>query len=93
MDEFQRQKLARQKVFNLTLASVMAQVGLLTVVVLGVALWVGLTLDAHYGTRPLWTIVLVVLSVPLTIGGMLWVVRRASHRLEDESPSEGEKQQ
>jgi len=92
MDEFQRQKIARQKVFNLALASVMAQVGLLTVVVLGAALWAGLSLDAHYGTRPLWTIVLVVLSVPLTIGGMLWIVRRAGRRLEN-PPSEGEPRQ
>ena len=91
-DSQERKRLARQKVLNLTLASVMAQVGVLTVVILGAALWVGLALDAHYGTRPLWTIVLVVLSVPLTIGGMLWIVRRAGRRLKNPS-SEDEPRQ
>ncbi len=87
MDELQQQNvaLAHQKVFNLTLASVMAQVGVLTVVALGVALLIGLALDAHYGTRPLWTIVCVVLSIPVTIGGMLLIVRRASQRFKQQA--------
>ncbi len=87
MDEPQQQNvaLAHQKVFNLTLASVMAQVGVLTVVALGVALLIGLALDARYGTRPLWTIVCVVLSIPVTIGGMLLIVRRASQRFKQQA--------
>ncbi len=90
MDELQQQNvaLAHQKVFNLTLASVMAQVGVLTVVALGVALLIGLALDAHYGTRPLWTIVCVVLSIPVTIGGMLWIVRRAGRRFKQQAKAQ-----
>jgi len=90
MDEPRQQNiaLAHQKVFNLTLASVMAQVGVLTVVALGIALLIGLALDSHYGTRPLWTIVCVVLSIPVTIGGMLWIVRRASQRFKQQAKTQ-----
>jgi len=87
MDELHERKvaLAHQKVFNLTLASVMAQVGILTIVVLGIALLIGLALDAHFGTRPLWTIVCVVISIPITIGGMVWIVRRAGKHFEQQA--------
>ncbi len=70
-----------QSVFNMTVAAVAGQVGCLTVVVLGLMLLGGLWLDGHFGTRPLFTIVMLVFSVPVTLVLMFAVVRRATHRI------------
>ncbi|MBU1661908.1 MAG: AtpZ/AtpI family protein [Chloroflexi bacterium] len=71
-----------QYTFNLALAAVAGQVGCLTTIIVVAALLAGLWIDTRLNTRPTFTIVLVVLSVPLTLAVMLWVVKKISSRIK-----------
>ncbi len=71
-----------QYAFNMTLAAVSSQVGCLTLVIILGALLGGLWLDNSLGTRPMFTILLMVFSVPVTVVAMLWVVRRATAKIK-----------
>ncbi len=70
-----------QYAFNLTLAAVAGQVGCLTLVIVMIALFGGLWLDNRFDTRPWFTVVLMVGSVPVTLVAMFWVVRKATSRI------------
>ena len=59
---------------NLALAVVAGQAGCSTLIVVFVALFAGLYLDAHLGTRPLFTIGLLVASVPVSLYAMVRLV-------------------
>jgi len=59
--------------------------GCLTFVVAGVALVVGLLLDTRLGTYPRWTLILLIISAPFTLGGVYLMVRRALRPLSSES--------
>ena len=71
-----------QYALNMTLAVVAGQVGCLTLLIIIGALLGGLWLDARLATRPLFTILLLVGSVPVTIILMFWVVRNATARMK-----------
>lgn len=71
-----------QYAMNLTLASIAGQVGCLTLVIIFVALFAGLWLDRYLDTKPLFTIVLLVGSVPVTLYLMFRVVRVATSRIK-----------
>jgi MFS-type transporter involved in bile tolerance (Atg22 family) len=79
------QKNRSQYVFNMTLAAVAGQVGCLTLVIVLAALFGGLYLDSRFDSRPVITITLMILSVPVTLFLMLWVVRKATSRLQNAS--------
>lgn len=66
---------------NLTLAVVAGQVGCLTLIIVLAALFGGLWLDQQFDSRPLFTIILMIGSVPVTLVAMFWVVRAATSRL------------
>lgn len=72
----------KQKVINFTLAVAAGQVGCLTLAIVLVAILAGLWLDNHFQTRPTLTLVLVVLSVPISVIVMLAVVRSAVGRIK-----------
>ena len=55
------------RVKNLTLAAVAAQSGCPTTVLIIVALFIGLALDAHFGTKGPFTIGLLLLSIPISL--------------------------
>lgn len=76
-----------QYAFNLTLASVAGQVGCLTLGIIFVALFGGLWLDRSLGTRPLFTILLLIGSVPVTLLVMFRVVKAATDRIKPVLPS------
>jgi hypothetical protein len=80
------EKHSRQRTLNLVLVGVLSQVGFLTLIIIFLALFGGLWLDNIFETRPFWTILLMVLSVPVTLFVMFWVVRKATARL---IPTEG----
>jgi len=65
--------------------------GCLTFVVAGAALAAGLLLDTRLATYPLWTLILLVISAPFTLGGVYLMVRRAlpKARIDVEKLSEG----
>jgi ABC-type transport system involved in cytochrome c biogenesis permease subunit len=70
-----------QYAMNLTLASIAGQVGCLTLVIIFIALFAGLWLDRSFDTRPLFTIVLLLGSVPVTLYLMFRVVKAATSRI------------
>ncbi len=70
-----------QVAFNLTLAAVAGQVGCLTLIIVLAALFGGLWLDNRYNSRPLFTIILMIGSIPVTLIAMFLVVRAATSRL------------
>jgi hypothetical protein len=71
----------RQKILNLTLAVVAGQVGCLTLVILLLAIFLGLWLDNQYGTKPTFTIGLLLGSIPVSLLVMFAVVRAAVRRI------------
>jgi len=77
-----------QYAMNLTLASIAGQVGCLTLVIIFVALFAGLWLDNYLDTKPLFTIVLLIGSVPVTLFLMFRVVRAATSRIKPVQNSE-----
>ena len=78
----QSEKNRAQKAFNLTLAAVAGQVGCLTLAIVVIALLSGLWLDNMYQTRPLFTIRIMVASIPVTLLLMFWVVRKATSKIK-----------
>ena len=71
-----------QYAINLTLASIAGQVGCLTLVIIFVALFAGLWLDRYLDTKPLFTIVFLIGSVPVTLFLMFLVVKAATNRIK-----------
>lgn len=71
-----------QYAINLTLASIAGQVGCLTLIIIFLALFAGLWLDRYFDTRPLFTIVLLIGSVPVTLFLMFRVVKAATKRIK-----------
>jgi magnesium-transporting ATPase (P-type) len=88
---------------KMTLAGVIGQVGCLTLAIIAVALFAGLWLDNQFHTRPIFTLVLVLASVPLTLYLMFRIVLSvapkiqvnteqlvSSSKTEEEEPEGGE---
>ncbi len=72
-----------QYAVNMTLAVVAGQVGCITLFLILLALIGGLWLDAQLNTRPLFTVVLMIASIPVTVIGMVWVVRKATSQIQN----------
>lgn len=81
-----------QYAYNITLAVVAGQVGCLTLLIVLAALLGGLWLDNQYATRPLFTVILMVASVPITLVAMFWVVKKATSRIKTVEKDTPEKQ-
>ena len=79
------EKNRAQYAYNLTMAAVAGQVGCLTLVIVLAALFGGLWLDARLDTRPTFTVVLLLASIPVTLVAMLWVVRKATGQMKPTS--------
>ena len=83
------------KIFNTTLTAVVAQVGCFTPVIILGALFVGLWLDRTFHSSPLFTILFIVGSMPISIVALFVIVRSATKRLKSDNqqnseiPSEG----
>jgi len=74
-------KNKRQYAVNMTLAGVAGQVGCLTLVIIFVALFAGLGLDKLLNTKPVFTLILLIGSVPLTLILMFRIVKAATDRI------------
>ncbi len=68
--------------FNTILATVVGQVGCLTPVIILGALFAGLWLDRQFETKPLFTILLIVGSAPVSIYVLYRIVRMATAKLK-----------
>lgn len=69
-------------ILNLGLAALAGLSGCLSMVVIFGGLLIGLTLDYLLGTRPLFTILVLVLSVPLALWLMVQLALRSTKTLE-----------
>ena len=93
MSESEKQgKNNLQRAYNLTLAGIAGQVGFLTLGIIFVALFGGLWLDKYMDSKPMFTIILLLASVPVTLFLMFRVVKSATKRIQpiekDETPEE-----
>ena len=70
------------------MASVAGHVGCLTLVVIFIALFAGLWLDRYLDTKPLFTILMMIGSMPVTLFLMFRVVKAATDRIK---PSQSQK--
>ena len=73
---------------NLSLAGVAGQVGCVTVVIVFGSLLAGIWLDRWLGTRPLFTVGLLLGSVPVTIVIMYWLVKKAVAKIQPGVPAQ-----
>jgi F0F1-type ATP synthase assembly protein I len=71
----------RQYAYNLTLAAVAGQVGCMTLVIIFGALIAGLWLDRTFATKPLFTMLFMIASMPVTLYVMFRVVQAATKRI------------
>ena len=66
--------------YNVAVALILGQVGCLTTIIVIAALFGGLWLDNYFHTKPLFTVGLIVVSVPVTSLMMFWIIRSASSK-------------
>ncbi len=85
MNQQEQPKKDGRYALNLTIIGVFGQVGFLTLFIITVALLGGLWLDKTFDTRPLFTIVLMVASVPVSLVLMYKVVMWATSRIKPET--------
>ena len=76
----------KTKIFNLTLASVAGQVVCLTLLIVVGALFGGLWLDNRFDSKPMYTIGLLIVSIPISLGVMFFVVRLAISKIKTSQP-------
>ncbi len=76
-----------QYALNLGLAGMAGQVGFLTLVIVFAALFGGLWLDRRFETKPLFTILLLIGSVPVTIFVMFRVAMSAVAKIKPTAPA------
>ena len=72
----------KQYAINMTLATVAGQVGCLTLLIIFGALFAGLGLDKWLHTKPVFTLILLLGSVPLTLILMFRLVKSATDRIQ-----------
>jgi F0F1-type ATP synthase assembly protein I len=80
----------RNKVLWTLLVVLVGQVGCITLAVILASVFAGLWLDAHFHTRPILTLVLLVAGIPVSVLLMLQVGRKTLARLIDEKEKEGQ---
>jgi F0F1-type ATP synthase assembly protein I len=73
--------------FNTILATVVGQVGCLTPLILLGALFAGLWLDRQFETKPLFTILFIVGSAPVSVFVLYRIVRMATAKLKTDNQS------
>lgn len=78
---------------NLTLAAVTGQVGCLTVIIILAAFFIGRRLDNQFDSEAVFTVVLMIASVPVTLVVMFWVVRSVTARFAKPSANNSKEEQ
>lgn len=75
-------KSERQSILTTLLIVMVGQVGCLTLVIILASVFGGLWLDNTFGTKPLFTLILLFAGIPLSVLLMLTVARRTLARLK-----------
>ena len=81
----------RQNMMSTLLIVVIGQVGCLTLAVILASVFGGLWLDNMFGTKPVFTLVLLFAGIPLSVILMLYVSRKALARLKEKYETEEKK--
>jgi len=76
-----------RNILNTLLVVMIGQVGCLTIVIILASVFGGLWLDETFGTKPLFTLVLLLASIPISVFLMLFISRRTLARLKLQSES------
>jgi F0F1-type ATP synthase assembly protein I len=79
--------------FNTILAAVVGQVGCLTPVIILGALFAGLWLDRQFETKPLFTIIFIVGSAPVSVFVLYRIVRAATAKLKTDNQVENSEEE
>jgi hypothetical protein len=80
------QQNRKQYWLNLTLAGVAGQVGCVTLIIVLAAVFGGLWLDSRFDTRPTFTIILLLVSIPVSLVAMLYMVRLFTSKIKAGPP-------
>jgi F0F1-type ATP synthase assembly protein I len=75
-------------ILNTLLVVMIGQVGCLTLVIILGSVFGGLWLDKTFGTKPIFTLVLLFAGIPVSVLVMLTVARRTLARLKDKAENE-----
>ena len=76
---------------NISLAITAGQAGCLTLIIVFVAVFLGLWLDNRLNSKPIITLILVIFSIPVSVIGMLKLVKSAVSRIQPGKPTPVEK--
>ena len=79
--------------FNTILATVVGQVGCLTPVIILGALFAGLWLDRQFETKPLFTIIFIIGSAPVSVFVLYRIVRTATAKLKTDNQVENSEEE
>ncbi|MEI8131470.1 MAG: AtpZ/AtpI family protein [Leptolinea sp.] len=82
----------KQYIFNLALAALAGQVGCLTLLIVLGAVFGGLYLDQRFGTRPMFTLSLVLGSIPISLAVMFFVSQSAIRRIKIQANAKEEQE-
>jgi F0F1-type ATP synthase assembly protein I len=77
-----------RSILNTLLIVMIGQVGCLTLVIILASVFGGLWLDNTFGTKPIFTLVLLFAGIPVSVFVMLTVARKTLARLKDEAENE-----
>ncbi len=76
----------KQYWLNLTLAGAAGQVGCVTLIIILAAVLGGLWLDSRFNTKPVFTLVLIVASIPVSVLAMIYIVRMFTSKIKAGPP-------
>jgi F0F1-type ATP synthase assembly protein I len=76
---------------NLALVGALSWIGFVTLIIAVGALLGGLWLDAHFGTKPLFTVLLLILSIPINIYFQFRVAMNLVKQIQTEMPNPASK--
>jgi hypothetical protein len=79
----------RRGMVNTLLIVMVGQVGCMTLVIIIASLFGGLWLDNTLGTKPLFTLILLLAGIPISVIVMIYVARRTLDRLKSRSEAHG----
>lgn len=79
-----------QQALAIAVAGLLGQIGCVTLILIAVALAGGLWLDTQFNTRPLFTIILILGTVPITLYLMVRMVLGGMSRLQIRPEASGE---
>ena len=75
-------------ILNTLLIVMIGQVGCLTLVIILASVFGGLWLDNTFGTKPIFTLILLFAGIPVSVFVMLTVARKTLARLKDKAENE-----